>query len=145
MSVPPAFSTVSALTELLVTAAVYWFFWRALKFQDYRWGMIAVAIAYETLFNITYMVSRLFTHEEGVTHQHDPWVTWFVALHGTLSLGMFIGLVWYVVAARRAFTRGVSDPIGLRPRLAAWFLVLWTISVASGEAIYAFYWLDVIT
>ena len=142
---PPLFSTISAVTELLVTAAVYWFFWRGMKFADYRWGIITVAIVYETLFNVTYMVSRVFTHEEGVTHVHDPWVTWFVAAHGTLSLVMFIGLIWYVVWVRRRVKAGAPNPLLEHRRLSQVFLVLWTLSVASGEAIYAMYFTGTIS
>lgn len=142
---PPLFSTFSALTELVVSLAVYWFFWRGMRFADYRWGLIAVAIAYETLFNITYMVSRLFTHDEGVTHEHPGWVTAFVAAHGLLSLVMFAGLIGYVIWARRRFVAGLANPLAARRRLSQAFLALWTLSVASGEAIYAMYFTGTIS
>lgn len=144
MAIPPAFSTLSAATELLVTAAVVWFFYRAFTAQDYRWGLITVAIAYETLFNITYMVMRLFQHEEGVTHQHAAWVSWFLGVHGALSLVMFIGLIAFVVWMWRRHRAGDPDPLGGRRRLAYAFLWLWGLSILSGEAIYLFYWTDVI-
>lgn len=144
MSVPPAFSTLSAITELFVTAAVIWFFWHALRGADYRWGVMTVAIAYETLFNITYMVLRLVSHEEGVTHQHPAWVTWFVGFHGAISLAMFVGLIWLVVWAWRRVRAGDADPIGRRAKLSYTFLALWAVSILSGEAIYAMYWFGVV-
>lgn len=144
MTVPPLFSTFSALTEILVTAVVLWFFYRALKFSDYRFGIMTGALVYETGFNITYMVSRLFVHEEGITHTHAPWVTWFVAFHGSLSLLMFIGLIWIVVWSRRQRKLGDANPLLARRGLSMTFLVLWMISVITGEIIYALYWLDVI-
>lgn len=142
MTVPPTFSTFSALTELLVTAAVLWFFLRALKFADYRFGIMSVALVYETAFNIVYMVSRLFVHEEGVTHTHAPWVTWFVAFHGTLSLVMFIGLIWIVVWSYRRTRRGEPNPLLRRRTMSRVFLAAWTVSVATGEVIYVMYWLN---
>lgn len=145
VATPPAFSSLSAATELLVSAAVYWFFFRALRFGDHRWGLILVAIAYETLFNITYMVSRLVVHQEGRTHEHPAWVTGFVVVHGLLSLVMFLGLIAYVAWGRRAWNSGAPNPFGAHRRLSVQFLVWWTLSVASGEAIYLFYWLGVIS
>jgi putative flippase GtrA len=142
---PPLYSTFSAVTELFVTAAVFWFFYRALGHGDYRFGLITAAIVYETLFNISYMVRRLFTHQEGVTHTHEPWVTWFVAVHGTLSLAMFIGLVWLVVWAWRRTRAGDLHPLAGRRGLAYTFIGLWTASILSGEAIYLFYWTGVIS
>ncbi|MBI2078785.1 MAG: hypothetical protein HYT80_10525 [Euryarchaeota archaeon] len=145
MTTPPLFSTFSALTELAVTAAVFWFFYHALGRASYRWGVITVAIVYETLFNITYMVLRLVTHEEGVTHDHPIWVTWFVGVHGALSLLMFVGLIAFVAWAHRAVRRGEAHPVGAHPRTTWAFLGVWTLSILSGEAIYAFYWMNIIT
>jgi hypothetical protein len=145
VSTPPLFSTFSAVTEILVSVAVYWFFWRGMRFGDYRWGLITVAIVYETLFNITYMVSRVFTHEEGVTHDHPAWVTAFVAVHGSLSLLMFLGLIGYVLWVRRRHTLGMANPLAQRRRFSQAFLVLWTLSVVSGELIFAMYFTGTIS
>jgi uncharacterized membrane protein YozB (DUF420 family) len=142
--IPPLFSTFSALTELFVTAVVLWFFYKALKFADYRFGIMGTALLYETAFNIVYMVSRLFVHEEGVTHTHAPWVSWFVGFHGALSLLMFIGLIWIVVWSYRRVRRGDANPLLARRRLSRSFLALWIVSVVTGEIIYAMYWLDLI-
>lgn len=144
MAVPPAFSTFSAITELVVTVAVFWFFRQAMTRASYRWGVITVALVYETLFNITYMVSRLVTTDQGGAQEYPAWVIWFLGIHGTLSLVMFIGLIAYVVWARRSVKGGVRDPIGENPREAWTFLGLWSLSVLSGEAIYAFYWAGII-
>lgn len=144
VSAPPAFSTLSAITELFVTAAVVWFFHQAMRHQRYRFAVMTIALVYETLFNITYMVSRLFEHEEGVTHTHDAWVTWFVAIHGTLSLAMFIGLIWLVVWTGIRYRRGDPHPLGGRGRLVATFLWLWGASILSGELIYIFQWTGII-
>ena len=141
---PPLFSTFSAITELFVTVAVGWFFWRAFAAKDYRWGVITVAIVYETLFNITYMVRRTFEHEEGVTHTHDAWVTWFVGIHGALSLLMFLGLIGFVVWLYRQTRAGNPDPVSRVRGLSYAFLALWSISVLTGEAIYLFYWTGVV-
>lgn len=144
MATPPPLSSLSAATEVLVTVAVLWFLHRAYRYSDHRWGVIWTAIAYETAFNISYMTWRLFAHEEGVTHDHPAWVTWYVGTHGSLSLLMFIGLVSYVVWIRRSVSAGMPNPIARRPGLAVSFVILWMLSVLSGQGIYVMYWLDII-
>ena len=135
---PPLFSTLSAVTELLVTAAVFWFFQQALVHGRYRFGIMAVALVYETLFNITYMTARFFG--EGTTGDHEAWFSVLLAVHGTLSLLMFIGLIVLVIWAFDRRGKGDLDPLGTRRKLAWTFLVLWTLSVLSGEFIYVMQW-----
>jgi hypothetical protein len=129
------FSHFSAVSELFVTAGVFYFFWRAMRRDDFRWAFIAIVVAFETLFNITYMFSRLAQHQ--VEHDHSAWATALLAGHGGLSFLMFVGLIAFVTLAFRA--RHVEKTnYFLAHRALTWtFLVLWTLSVASGEAIYA--------
>jgi hypothetical protein len=132
----PLFTHFTAATELLVTAAVAWFFYHALRHQDYRFGVITSALVYETAFNISYMVLRIIQHNTAV--DHPTWITSFVAAHGTLSLVMFLGLIGYVAWAFVRVRRGDPHPMGASPRLAAAFLVFWGLSILSGELIYVF-------
>lgn len=130
-----AFSHFSAASELLVTAGVFYFFWRALRHNDFRWTLVWTVIAFETLFNITYMAGRFAAHEP-VAGKTPSWATALFIAHGTLSLVMFVGLVAFVLVA---FRHERVDRTNLfRARLATtWtFLTLWTLSVATGEALY---------
>lgn len=140
MPTPPLFSTFSAVTELLVTAAVVWFFYNALKKADYRWGVITAALIYETLFNITYMVSRLALHTSSTDVERPGWYIGFVAFHGTLSLVMFLGLIALVVWAYERRKQGMEDPLGAHRKLSWTFLVLWFVSIGTGELIYIMQW-----
>lgn len=140
MPTPPLFSTFSAVTELLVTGAVVWFFYQALKKGQYRWGIITAALVYETLFNITYMVSRLTAHTSSAEVERPDWYIGFVAFHGTLSLVMFLGLIALVVWAYERRKQGMADPLGTHRGLSWTFLALWFVSILTGELIYIMQW-----
>jgi hypothetical protein len=139
VATPSLFSTLSAITELVVTAAVVYFFWRALKHQNYRWPIITAALVYETQFNITYMVSRFGAHTES---ENAAWYTLFVIFHGTLSLIMFLGLIGFVLWARSAYKAGDPHPLGRVHGLTYTFLALWGVSIVSGEILYILQFTD---
>lgn len=133
-AVPP-FSHFTAASELFVTAAVFYFFFMAMRRNDYRWGLVTITIAFETLVNITYMASRLTQHTtSGV--DHPAWVTALLAGHGVLALAMFLGLVAYVVVAFRKVRVERDNLLARRKGMSYAFLVLWGLSVLSGELIY---------
>lgn len=135
MASVPAFSTFSAISELFVTAAVFYFFSMALRRNDFRWALIGITIAFETLFNITYMASRLGQSAQANLPQ-PAWVVALLAGHGTLSLAMFLGLIAFIlIAYRRHRVEGINL-FATRRRLTYAFLALWTLSVLSGELIY---------
>lgn len=127
------FSTLSAVTELGVTAAVYVFIFGALYREVFRVGLIAFALTYEVLVNISYMTFRLFSPAEGV--EHSAAMTRFLAFHGVLSLVMFLGLVALVMVAVREHRRG-HNLLRQNPGMTWTFVVLWAVSVLTGEAIY---------
>lgn len=128
------FSHFSAASELFVTAGVFYFFYQAVRHDRFRWGFIAILLAFETLVNITYMSSRIV--QSGPTSDRPAWATWLLAGHGTLSLLMFLGLIAFVMLAFRHAR--VEKENYFRERMApTWvFLALWTVSVLSGEALY---------
>ena len=130
-----AFSHFSAVSELFVTAGVFYFFRRALRWDDYRWTFISIVIAFETLVNIVYMISRLAAAEP--RGEHPAALTWLLAGHGTLSLLMFLGLVAFVMIAFRAAKVDRANLFRANPVLTWTFLGLWTLSVLTGEALYA--------
>lgn len=130
----PAFSHFSAASELVVSAGVFYFFWRAMKHDSYRWAFIWIVIAFETLINITYMISRLANHAP--SPDYPAWATWLLAGHGLLSLVMFVGLIWMVVEAYRRIKVTNTNYFRTNVTFTWVFLALWCTSVLSGEAIY---------
>lgn len=127
------FSTMSAVTELGVSAAVYTFLWAAWRHGRFHRGLIVFALTYEVLVNISYMTYRLIVPSEGV--EYSAGMGMFLAFHGLLSLVMFIGLVGLVIAAWRAHGKGLNL-FRLHPSATAAFAVLWAVSVITGEVIY---------
>lgn len=129
----PWLSAVSAGTELLVTAAVFYVLYKAVVWEVLKTRLLAAALAYEVLFNISYMTFRLLTHPE--PSHHPAWMVGLLALHGVLSLAMFLALVAFALVAWRRHAQG-RNFFKERAALTAVFVALWSVSLLSGEAVF---------
>lgn len=129
----PTFSTLSAITELFVSAAVYTVLWQAYRHDRFRGGLLSFALTYEILVNVAYMTFRL-VQDSGAADRPE-WLSLLYASHGLLSLIMLIGLIWFGLAAFRANRVG-RNLIREQQGATIAFAVLWAISILSGEAIY---------
>jgi len=133
MSIPP-FSIFSAVSELFVTAGVLFVVrrnWTRRRFP----GVLFLAVAlFEALVNVLYMADRAAQASSGA-ETLAPAMKLFYAGHGLLSLLAYIAFVIFGVFAyqdqkrQRWFFRE-------RPALTWTFLVVWTVSILSGEAIF---------
>jgi hypothetical protein len=130
----PAYSVFSATSELLVTVAVFYVLWRAYARDDFRRGLLVVVLAFEALVNISYMAYRMAVPSEGLANA-PGWLTATAALHGILSLGMFLFLIFLAAMAWRDDARGENffrDHKGT-----TWaFVGLWMTSILSGEFLF---------
>lgn len=129
----PAFSHFTAVSELFVTAAVYYVLWRGYYRNDLRTVLLGVTLTFEATVNMAYMVMRLALPGEHIPRSDG--MTWLLAFHGTLSLLMFAALVGFAFEARR-FKREGRNVLRERPKATLAFAIFWGISVLSGEAIY---------
>lgn len=133
MGAIPAYSIFSASSELLVTAAVFYVLWRAYARNDFRKGLLAVVLSFEALVNISYMAYRAVVPAAG--EALPGWLTATAALHGILSLAMFLALLFFAAMAWRDDARGENffrDHKGT-----TWaFVGLWTLSIVSGEFLF---------
>lgn len=127
----PIYSTIAAITEIFVTAAVLYVI--ALNLGKHRFPvwLLVGTVLFELVANISYMVIRL---------QHvEPHLTGSLRLlamtHGILSLIAFILLIILTILAIAAQKAGrfffhekrwITYP----------FVVIWLASVLSGEVIY---------
>lgn len=136
---PFYFSTFSAISELIVTALVLSVIFDNLKGNPLRWKLLFGTLAFELAVNVMYMVQRTIVVAENHPDPLGNWVSVLGALHGILSLVMFIGLIWLAVLAYRASRQGIAY-FQQRAGLTWVFVVLWIISVASGEVIYFAVW-----
>ncbi|HLF16301.1 MAG TPA: hypothetical protein VI796_02580 [Candidatus Thermoplasmatota archaeon] len=139
MAAVPAYSIFSASSELLVTAAVFYVLWRAYARDDLRIGLLAVVLAFEAVVNIAYMAYRMAVPSEGLAGA-PHWVTVTAALHGLLSLAMFLFLLLLAAMAYGEHKKG-GNLFREQPGLMWSFAALWSLSVLSGEAIFVFAYL----
>lgn len=138
MAIPP-YSTFSATSELLVTAAVYYVVWKAYAHGDLRKGMLVTVLAFEAVVNISYMAYRFAVPNQALSGA-PGWLTSVAVLHGILSLAMFIGLVFLAALAWRDDRTGGNFFREQAP--VTWsFVGLWGVSVASGELLYVGFYL----
>ena len=131
----PAFSIFSAISELLVTAGVFYVVRRNWIRRPFPLALFLAVALFEALVNVMYMANRAAAAAAG----HDPVSTGvkiFFAAHGTLSLLAYLAFVIFGVLAWQE-QRAQRWFFPSHPRLTWTFLVVWTISIASGEALFA--------
>jgi hypothetical protein len=129
----PVYSALTAFTELIVTVAIFYVAHRALVEDELEMRVLGAAVAYEILFNVTYMTARLFSH--GHTGSHPDWMVTLLAGHGALSFVMLLGLIAFGLLAWRG-ARGDRNLLREQAGSIYAFLGLWTISILSGEAVF---------
>lgn len=135
----PAYSIFSALSELLVTAAVFYVVWRAWHHNDFRRGLLVCVLVFEAAVNISYMAVRMLAPSSSL-HDSPDWLVTTAALHGLLSLAMFLFLIFITVLAWRDNERG-HNFLRESPAMTWAFVALWTISIVSGEFLFAAFYL----
>ena len=133
MSAPP-FSIFSAISELFVTAGVFYMVRLNWTRRPFPLPLFLGVALFEALVNVVYMANRASRAATGVD-VISPTMKLFFAAHGTLSLLAYLAFVilavfaWQDQRAGRFFFRE-------RPALTWTFLVAWTVSVVSGEALF---------
>ncbi len=131
----PAFSTFSAIAELFVTTGVLYIVLKNYRQQGFPSMLAAIVVAFEFSVNMMYMIFRM--RESSAAHVAAPSaLTPWLAAHGMLSLVVFVLLVIYCYLAHVAMKRG-SHFFHEHKTLTWVFLFLWTLSVGSGEVLYA--------
>ena len=130
----PILSVVTLFAELLITASVYFIIWKAYSTGIFfRWFAFGV-LAYEVLFNISYMFSReLRGDSAGIL---NPYETTLAIFHGIFSLLMFILLLIFFIAAARVYHRGENYFLKYR-QLTIVFVYAWGLSILSGVGLFA--------
>jgi len=133
MSIPP-FSIFSAVSELFVTAAVFYVVRRNWTRRPFPLPLFIGVALFEALINVVYMATRSARASSGAD-AIAPTMKLFFAAHGMLSLLAYLVFViltvfaWQDQRAGRWFFRD-------RPALTWSFLVAWTVSVGSGEVLF---------
>ena len=128
----PIYSSLALIAEIFVSTAIFYSFYQGYKHSKFPEKVAIAALAYETLFNISYMVYRLPAEKNGGISETRKI---FGATHGVLSLLMFISLIVFFSLALRNYRKGVNY-FRLHKYLTSIFLFFWSISVFSGIALY---------
>lgn len=128
----PLYSTITLFAEIIISAAIFYTFYRSYKYNKFPVKLAAVTLAYEIIFNISYMFSRVRNHIEKL---EIPWHVALAIFHGTLSLLMFISLIIFFLLAWRKYRKG-ENYFKAHRNITIIFLLFWSISVLSGILFY---------
>ena len=134
MSIPP-FSIFSAISELFVTAGVLFVIRRNWTRRPFPFALFLVVALFEALVNVLYMANRASQAATGA-EPLPAGMRFLFAAHGMLSLLAYLAFVVMGVFAYQDQKQGRYF-FPERPALTWAFLVIWVISVGSGEALFA--------
>jgi len=136
MHIPP-FSLFSAVSELFVTAGVLFVIRRNWTRRPFPFGLFLAVALFEGLVNVMYMANRSASASApGAAEALSTAMKIGYAAHGLLSLVAYLVFVVLGTLAHQEQKAGrwfFRD----RPALTWSFLVLWAISIGSGEVIFA--------
>src|SRR5690349_19651563 len=127
----PAFSVFSAVSELFVTAGVLVVIRRNATRRAFPLPLFLGVALFEALVNVLYMANRASQAASGA-HVVSPGLRAAFAAHGMLSLLAYLVFVvlgvlaWQEQRAGRWF-------FAERPGLTWTFVIVWLVSVISGE------------
>jgi nitroreductase len=136
MHIPP-FSIFSAVSELFVTAGVLFVVRRNWTRRPFPFALFLVVSLFEALVNVMYMANRsAAASAPATTEVLSSAMRITYAAHGLLSL---VAYLVFVVLGTLAYQEQKAGRWFLRDRpVLTWgFLVMWTISIGSGEVIFA--------
>ncbi len=126
------FSTFTAVAELFVTAAVFYVVYTNWNRRPFPARLAFGVAAFEFFVNMLYMIFRM---QQGPTEGLSSGMIALYAIHGSLSLLVFIA---YVTLACLAYFDSRKGKFYFRehPIQAGLFVVFWILSVGSGEVLY---------
>ena len=130
----PAFSIFSAISELFVTAGVFYMVRLNWTRRPFPLPLFLGIALFEALVNVVYMANRASRAATGAD-VISPAMKVFFAAHGTLSLLAYLVFVILAVFAWQDQRSG-RFYFRERPALTWAFLAVWVVSVASGEVLF---------
>jgi len=139
----PPFSIFSAVSELFVTAGVLYVVRRNWTRRAFPFALFITVVLFEALVNVLYMANRAASAAAAAPGSAEALPTAMklgFAAHGILSLVAYLVFVVLGALAHQEQKAGrwfFRD----RPALTRAFVVLWLVSIASGEAIFVFRYL----
>lgn len=138
MHIPP-FSLFSTISELFVTAGVFFVIRRNWTRRTFPLGLFLTVTLFEACVNVAYMATKTASAASGHETVGQGMRLAFAA-HGMISL---LAYLWFVVLGVMASVQQAAGKFWFRDHpIHTWaFLVVWTISIVSGEAMFIFRYL----
>lgn len=130
----PLYSTITLIAEVIISAIIYYTLYSGYLHSKFPRKLAFFALFYEAVFNITYMVSRVPAHTKAARVE-SPFVIALAAIHGILSLIMFIALIVFFLVAAKNYKRE-KNYFKEHKKLTFTFLFFWTFSIVSGVLFY---------
>jgi len=134
MSGNQAFSIFTAISEVFVTAIVLYTIVGNLRGKPFQWRLLGGCLLFELCINVMYMVIR--ATQADTTQALDPGMKILFAVHGIMSLVMFVALLLLYLIAVFDFKSGHPTWFQRNVRATWGVLSLWLIAVISGEVIF---------
>lgn len=132
MHVPIA-STITLLMELFIAMIIFYIVYNGYFKNVFSKKMTFFAIAYETVFNVGYMVYRTFA-APSISNLNASWKI-VAMLHGILSLIILVAVIAFFLRASMEYAKNVNSfkEHHFQTKL---FLFSWIVSLLSGIALY---------
>jgi hypothetical protein len=128
----PLYSTITLCAEVVISAVILYSIYSGYKNNRFPVILAGIALIYEIVFNISYMISRLGSH----TNSYEPfWGLILAIFHGSLSLVMFIALIIFFILAWLNYRRGINY-FKKHNILTTLFVIFWLLAVFSGILFY---------
>ena len=127
----PAYSIITLCTELVVTICLLYVIYTAYTSGLLIRWLLGSILSFETLFNISYMASRLSTHVDPPDYVDSGFHIAVAIFHGTFALVMFIALLVFMFFAWRGYGRG-ENYFENHSTLTKIFVGAWLIALFSG-------------
>ena len=103
----PFFSTFTLFTEMIVTVSILYVFYLGYKKNKFPFKIVAVALAYEIAFNISYMAYRSISNVKNEPKM-PRLILDLVIFHGIFSLIMFVALLIFMGLAWRSYKKEIN-------------------------------------
>lgn len=132
---PTAFSTFSAIAEFFVTLGVMYVIWTNYRGSPFAWKLAAGIAVFEFFVNMLYMTIRMRTQSQSHAGGELTGMQLLAAVHGMLSLVVFVGFVVLSFLAWNASRRGEYF-FQRRPGITWGYTLMWMSSVGSGWYFY---------
>ncbi len=130
----PLYSSITLFAEIIVSAVIYFTLYQGYKHNKFPTILAFSALLYELIFNISYMANRVPSHIK-VAKIESPGIVALAAIHGILSLLMFIALIIFFIVAWKNYMKE-KNYFKDHKKLTYTFLFFWTFSIISGVLFY---------